>query len=63
MGHTQWMPEVWLNMGVDFDRDGRISPFKPADDALAGTARYLRAARAITGAASIGAMRSSCPNG
>ena len=40
MGHTQWMPEVWLNMGVDFDRDGRISPFKPAD-ALAGTARYL----------------------
>ena len=40
MGHTQWMPEVWLNMGVDFDRDGRISPFRPAD-ALAGTARYL----------------------
>ncbi len=40
MGHTQWMPEVWLNMGVDFDRDGRISPFKLAD-ALAGTARYL----------------------
>jgi membrane-bound lytic murein transglycosylase B len=40
MGHTQWMPEVWLNMGVDFDRDGRISPFAP-DDALAGTARYL----------------------
>ncbi len=41
MGHTQWMPEVWLGMGVDFNRDGRISPFGPPDDALAGTARYL----------------------
>ena len=41
MGHTQWMPEVWLSMGVDFDRDGRITPFGPPDDALAGTARYL----------------------
>ncbi|MTW16467.1 lytic murein transglycosylase [Rhodoplanes serenus] len=41
MGHTQWMPEVWLNMGVDFDRDGRISPFGRPDDALAGAARYL----------------------
>jgi lytic murein transglycosylase len=41
MGHTQWMPEVWLNMGVDFDGDGRISPFGKPDDALAGAARYL----------------------
>lgn len=41
MGHTQWMPEVWLNMGVDFDGDGRISPFGKPDDALAGTANYL----------------------
>jgi membrane-bound lytic murein transglycosylase B len=41
MGHTQWMPEVWLHMGVDFDHDGRISPFGKPDDALAGTARYL----------------------
>jgi membrane-bound lytic murein transglycosylase B len=40
MGHTQWMPEVWLNMGVDYDRDGRTTPFS-LDDALAGTARYL----------------------
>ena len=43
MGHTQWMPEVWLHTGVDFDRDGRISPFGKPDDALAGTARYLAA--------------------
>jgi membrane-bound lytic murein transglycosylase B len=41
MGHTQWMPEVWLHVGVDFDHDGRISPFGPPDDALAGTARFL----------------------
>lgn len=41
MGHTQWMPEVWLNMGVDFNGDGRVSPFGSPDDALAGTARYL----------------------
>lgn len=41
MGHTQWMPEVWLTMGVDYDKDGRASPFGKPDDALAGTARYL----------------------
>ena len=41
MGHTQWMPEVWLNVGVDYDRDGRISPFGPPNDALAGSCRYL----------------------
>jgi membrane-bound lytic murein transglycosylase B len=41
MGHTQWMPEVWLNMGVDFNGDGRVSPFGTPDDALAGTARYI----------------------
>lgn len=41
MGHTQWMPEVWLNTGVDYDKDGRISPFGKPDDAFAGTAQYL----------------------
>ncbi len=41
MGHTQWMPEVWLKIGIDYDRDGRIHPFGKPDDALAGTARYL----------------------
>ena len=41
MGHTQWMPEVWLNMGVDYDGDGRATPFGKPDDSLAGTARYL----------------------
>jgi lytic murein transglycosylase len=41
MGHTQWMPEVWLNVGLDYDKDGRVSPFGKPDDALAATARYL----------------------
>ena len=41
MGHTQWMPEVWLHLGTDYDHDGRISPFGPPDDALGSTARYF----------------------
>ena len=41
MGHTQWMPEVWLNVGLDYDGDGRVTPFGKPDDALAGTAQYL----------------------
>src|SRR5947207_3980973 len=41
MGHTQWMPEVWLNVGLDYDGDGRVSPFGKPDDALGSTARYL----------------------
>jgi membrane-bound lytic murein transglycosylase B len=41
MGHTQWMPEVWLDVGFDYDGDGRVSPFGPPDDALGSSARYL----------------------
>jgi lytic murein transglycosylase len=41
MGHTQWMPEVWLNVGLDYDKDGRVTPFGNPDDSFAGTARYL----------------------
>jgi lytic murein transglycosylase len=41
MGHTQWMPEVWLHMGVDFNGDGRISPYGDPSDALATTAQYI----------------------
>ena len=58
MGHTQWMPEVWLNVGLDYDRDGRVSPFGKPDDALAGTAQYL-VKRGKYRAASIGATRSA----
>jgi membrane-bound lytic murein transglycosylase B len=41
MGHTQWMPEVWINVGIDYDGDGKISPFGKPDDALGSTAKYL----------------------
>jgi membrane-bound lytic murein transglycosylase B len=41
MGHTQWMPEVWLDMGIDYNGDGKISPYGPPDDALATTARFF----------------------
>jgi len=41
MGHTQWMPEVWLNVGIDYDRDGKTSPFGKPADALGSTAKYL----------------------
>jgi membrane-bound lytic murein transglycosylase B len=41
MGHTQWMPEVWLHVGMDYDGDGKVSPFGKPDDALGSTARYL----------------------
>src|SRR5581483_5069869 len=41
MGHTQWMPEVWLHVGIDYDGDGKVSPFGRPDDALATNAQYL----------------------
>ena len=41
MGHTQWMPEVWLHLGIDYDGDGKISPFGAPDDALGTTARFF----------------------
>lgn len=41
MGATQWMPEVWLHVGIDYNGDGRISPYGPPDDALGSTARYF----------------------
>src|SRR4051794_14455024 len=41
MGHTQWMPEVWLNVGIDYDGDGKVNPLDKPDDALGSSARYL----------------------
>jgi Membrane-bound lytic murein transglycosylase B len=32
---------VWLHLGLDYDHDGKISPFGRPDDALATTARYF----------------------
>jgi len=41
MGHTQWMPEVWLNVGFDYDGDGKVNPLESPADALGSSARYL----------------------
>jgi hypothetical protein len=35
------MPEVWLHVGIDYDGDGRVSPFGKPDDALGSSAGYL----------------------
>jgi membrane-bound lytic murein transglycosylase B len=51
MGHTQGMPEVWLHLGVDYDHDGKISPFGAPDDALASTALFRRARQVPAGRA------------
>ena len=53
MGHTQWMPEVWLHMGVDYDHDGRINAVRQArrrvrrHRALSRRARQLSARRSL----------------
>src|SRR4029077_5829760 len=33
--------EGLLNCGIDYDHDGRVSPFGKPDDALGSTAKYL----------------------
>ena len=57
MGHTQWMPEVWLNVGIDYDGDGKVNPLDKPDDALGSRARGISSIAANTGAASTGATR------
>ena len=56
MGHTQWMPEVWLNVGIDYDGDGQVSPFGKPDDAL-GRRHTIWSIAANIAAANIGATR------
>lgn len=41
MGHTQWMPDTWLTAGIDYDGDGRVSPFGAPADALGTSASFL----------------------
>jgi lytic murein transglycosylase len=41
MGHTQFMPEAWLNASVDFNGDGRRNLFE-IPDALASSAYFLK---------------------
>ena len=40
MGQTQFIPDTWLNFGVDGDSNGHRNPWATAD-ALASTANYL----------------------
>ena len=42
MGPLQFMPSVFLEYGVDFDRDGRIDPWRDYGDLFASGANYLR---------------------
>ena len=60
MGHTQWMPEVWLHLGVDYDRDGKISP-SGGPTTRSPRPRAISSSAAIIAAASPGAMRCGRP--
>ena len=41
MGHTQWMPEVWLNVGIDYDRTAGCRRSASRTMRSASSARYL----------------------
>lgn len=43
MGHTQFIPQTWLEQGVDGNGDGHKNPWNRAD-ALSSTASYLASA-------------------
>jgi lytic murein transglycosylase len=40
-GHPQFLPSVWLRLGVDGDGDGRSDIWRSEPDALASIANYL----------------------
>jgi lytic murein transglycosylase len=40
-GHPQFLPSVWLRLGVDGDGDGRADIWRSEPDALASIANYL----------------------
>ncbi len=61
MGHTQWMPEVWLNVGLDYDGDGKVNPLDKPDDALGSAARSIWSIAASIAVASTGATRCALP--
>ena len=43
LGQLQFIPERYLNYGVDFDSDGRVDLLHSSADALASAANYLKA--------------------
>jgi len=42
LGQFQFLPDHYLNYGVDFDRDGRVDLIRSAPDALASAANYIK---------------------
>ena len=42
LGHTQFLPEHYLEYGVDFDGDGHRNLIRSVPDAMASTANYLK---------------------
>ncbi len=42
LGHTQFLPEHYVEYGVDFDGDGHRNLIRSVPDAMASTANYLR---------------------
>ncbi len=42
LGHTQFLPEHYVEYGVDFDGDGRRNLIRSVPDAMASTANYLK---------------------
>ena len=57
MGHTHWMPEVWLNVGMDYDKDGQSRRSANPTTRWAPP-RTIWSTAASIAAANIGAMRS-----
>jgi lytic murein transglycosylase len=43
LGHTQFIPSVYVDYAVDFDGDGRRDLLKSVPDAMASSANYLKA--------------------
>ena len=58
MGHTQWMPEVWLNVGMDYDKGRDVSRRSASPTMRSAPAPAICSTAASITAASIGAMKS-----
>lgn len=43
LGQFQFLPDHYLNYGIDFDGDGRVDLIRSAPDALASAANYIKA--------------------
>lgn len=57
-GQTQFMPSTYLELGIDFDGDGRRDLVNSVPDALASTANFL--AKKAIAKARYGVMKCAC---